>query len=163
MPSFDISVKIDMQTLDNAINVVKKEITNRYDFKGSHVVIDLDKKSMILKLEVESDMKLQQLEDVLISKAMRQGLDANSFDLSKDFSTSGKYIKKEIPIRNGIEKEDCKKIVKLIKDSKLKVQTTIMDDAIRVNAKKIDDLQSTIQVCKNADLKLPLQFDNMKS
>jgi len=163
MPSFDIASKVDVQTLDNAINVVKKEVSTRYDFKGAHVEIDLDKKAMTLKLEVESDMQLKQLEDILVSKSMRQGLDANCFDMSKEHYASGKYIRKEIAIRNGINKEDAKKIVKLIKDSGLKVQPAIMDDIIRVTAKKIDELQSVIQLCRNAGLELPLQYINMKS
>lgn len=163
MPSFDIASKVDVQTLDNAINVVKKEVSTRYDFKGSKVEIDLDKKAMTLKLEVESDMQLKQLEDILVSKSMRQGLDANCFDMSKEHYASGKYIRKEIAIRNGISKDDAKKIVKLIKDSSLKVQPAIMDDIIRVTAKKIDDLQSVIQLCRSANLELPLQYINMKS
>lgn len=163
MPSFDIASKVDAQMLDNAINVVKKEISTRYDFKGSHVEIDFDKKAMQLKIEVESDMQLRQLEDILISKSMRQGLDANCYDLSKDFYASGKYVRKEIAIRNGLSKEDAKKIVKIIKDSGLKVQPAIMDDTIRVTAKKIDDLQDVIQLCRTANLELPLQYTNMKS
>ena len=163
MPSFDIASKVDVQTLDNAINVVRKEVSTRYDFKRSHIEIDLDKKAMILKLEVESEMQLKQLEDILLSKAMRQGLDANCFDMSKEHHASGKYTRKEISIRNGISKDDAKKIVKLIKDSGLKVQPAIMDDIIRVTAKKIDDLQEVIQVCRNAGLELPLQYINMKS
>ncbi len=163
MPSFDIASKVDAQMLDNAINVVKKEISTRYDFKGSHVEIDFDKKAMQLKIEVESDMQLRQLEDILISKSMRQGLDANCYDLSKDFYASGKYVRKEIAIRNGLSKEDAKKIVKMIKDSGLKVQPAIMDDTIRVTAKKIDDLQDVIQLCRTANLELPLQYTNMKS
>jgi uncharacterized protein YajQ (UPF0234 family) len=163
MPSFDISSKVDVQTLDNAINVVKKEIGTRYDFKGSHVEIDLDKKTMLLKLEVESDMKLQQVEDVLISKSLKQGLDARCFDFSKEHYSSGKYVRKEVTIRNGLDKDNAKKIVKLIKDSGLKVQAAIMDDIIRVTGKKIDDLQDVIRLCNGANLEMPLQFINMKS
>lgn len=163
MPSFDIASKVDVQTLDNAINVAKKEISNRYDFKGSHVEIDLDKKTLQLKLEVESDMKLQQVEDVLLSKAMKHGLDAKSFDFSKQFYNSGKFVRKEVTIRNGIDKDNAKKIVKLIKDSGLKVQAAIMDDIIRVTGKKIDDLQDVIRFCNGANLDMPLQYTNMKS
>lgn len=162
MPSFDIASKVDLQTLDNAVNVVKKEISTRYDFKGAHIQIDLDKKTLTLQVEAESDMQLRQTEDILISKSMRQGLDPNCFDRSKDFYASGKYIRKEIPVRNGISREDAKKIVKLIKDSGLKVQPAVMDDIIRVNGKKIDDLQEVIALCRNAGLGLPLQFVNMK-
>ncbi|HTN46014.1 MAG TPA: YajQ family cyclic di-GMP-binding protein [Flavipsychrobacter sp.] len=163
MPSFDIVSKVDAQTLDNAVNVAKKEIDTRYDFKGSHVTLELNKKDMVINLEVESDMQLKQLEDILLTKAMRQGLESNSFDLSKEASASGKYIRKTIPVKNGIDKEYSKKIVKLIKDSGLKVQAAIMDETIRVTGKKIDDLQDVIQLCKNSALDLPLQFTNMKS
>jgi cyclic-di-GMP-binding protein len=163
MPSFDIVSKVDPQTLDNAINVVRKEITNRFDFKDSHVVIDLNKKDMKLTLEVESDMKLTQVMDVLISRSMRQGLDANIYDQSKEHYQSGKVVKKEIPVRNGIDRDNAKKIVELIKKSGIKVQPAIMDDIIRVTGKKIDDLQDVIQLCKTAGLTVPLQYINMKS
>ena len=163
MPSLDISSKVDTQLLDNALNVAKKEISNRYDFKGSHVDIDLDKKTLILKVEVDSDMKLQQVEDVLLSKAMKQGLDPKSFDFTKEYYNSGKFIRKEIPVNNGIDRDAAKKIVKLIKDSGLKVQAAIMDDIIRVTGKKIDDLQEVMQLCRTSDLDMPLQFVNMKS
>jgi uncharacterized protein YajQ (UPF0234 family) len=163
MPSMDVVSKVDLQTLDNAVNIAKKEIDNRYDFKGNHVVIDLNKKEMTIALEVESDMKLTQVEDVIRSKAMKQGLEPNSFDFSKDFSASGKYIRKTIPVKNGLDKEMAKKIVKIIKDSGLKVQPAIMDDIIRVTGKKIDDLQEVIQLLRTSNLDQPLQFTNMKS
>lgn len=163
MPSFDIVSKVEAQTLDNAINVAKKEIDNRYDFKGAHISIELNKKDNVLNLEVESDMQLKQVEDVIITKAMRQGLEANAFDMSKDFTASGKYLRKTIPIRNGLDKDMSKKIVKLIKDSGLKVQVAIMDDMVRVTGKKIDDLQDVIQLCRSSSLDVPLQYVNMKS
>lgn len=163
MPSFDIASKVDLQTLDNAVNIAKKEIDNRFDFKGTHVSFELNKKDMNILIEVESDMKLKQLEDVLLTKAMRQGLEAKSFDMSKEHTASGKYVRKTIPIKNGIDKDNAKKIVKLIKDSGLKVQAAIMDDIIRVTAKKIDDLQDVIQLCRTSDIDLPLQYINMKS
>lgn len=163
MPSFDIASKVDLQTLDNAVNVAKKEIDNRFDFKGTHVSFELNKKDMVINIEVESDMKLKQLEDVLLTKAMRQGLESNAFDLSKEPVPSGKYIRKAVPVKNGIDKDMSKKIVKLIKDSGLKVQAAIMDDIIRVTGKKIDDLQEVIQLCRSSSLDIPLQFVNMKS
>lgn len=163
MPSFDIASKVDLQTLDNVVNVVKKEISTRFDFKGNYVEIDLDKKTMIMKLEVESDMKLQQVEDVIISKSLKQGLDAKAFDFSKAHYASGKYVRKEVTIRNGLDKDSAKKIVKLIKDSGSKVQAAIMDDIIRVTGKKIDDLQDIIRLCNGANLEMPLQYTNMKS
>ena len=163
MPTFDIASKVDLQTLDNAVNIAKKEIDNRFDFKGTHVSIELNKKEMTIAIEVESDMKLKQLEDVLLTKAMRQGLEANCFDMTKEHSASGKYVRKTIAIKNGIDRDNAKKIVKLIKDSGLKVQAAIMDDVIRVTGKKIDDLQDVIQLCRTSSLDLPLQYINMKA
>ncbi len=163
MASFDIASKVDLQTLDNAINVVKKEVENRYDFKGSHVQVELNKKDMVINLEVESEMQMQQLEDILLTKSMRQGIEANAFDMSKEPSASGKYMRKAVPVKNGLDKDTAKKIVKLIKDNNLKVQPAIMDDIVRVTAKKIDDLQTVIQLCRTSNLDLPLQYINMKS
>lgn len=162
MPSFDIVSKVDLQTLDNAINVAQKEIDNRYDFKGAHIKLNLDKKGMVVNVEVENDMQLKQVEDIVITKAMRQGLEAASFDRSKESTPSGKLLKKAIPLKNGLDREVAKKIVKLIKDSKAKVTPAIQDDMIRVTGKKIDDLQSVIQLCKSSNLDIPLQFVNMK-
>ncbi|MEP6616158.1 MAG: YajQ family cyclic di-GMP-binding protein [Ginsengibacter sp.] len=163
MPSFDLVSKVDLQTLDNAVNTVEKEIKNRFDFKGSPVVVSLNKKEFTVSLEAESEMKLGQVIDVLISRSMKQGLAAEVYDLSKESFQSGKVVKKEIIVRNGIKQEDAKKIVKLIKDSGHKVQASIMDDIVRVSAKKIDDLQAVIQESKNWDLGLALQYVNMKN
>jgi uncharacterized protein YajQ (UPF0234 family) len=163
MPSFDLVSKVDLQTLDNAVNTVAKEIKNRFDFKGNHVVIDLNKKDFILNLEGESEMKISQIIDVLISKSMKQGLAAEIYDLTKEPFQSGKIVKKEIPVRNGIKQEDAKKIVKIIKDSGAKVQAAIMDDMIRISSKKIDDLQSVIQASKSWNLGLAFQYVNMKN
>lgn len=162
MPSFDLVSKVDLQTLDNAVNTVSKEIKNRFDFKGSHVVIDLNKKEFKLSLEAESEMKLQQIIDVLISRSMKQGLAAEAYDLSKEPFQSGKVVKKEVPVRNGLSQEDAKKVVKLIKDSDMKVQAAIMDDMVRVTAKKIDDLQAVIQASKSWDIGVAFQYVNMK-
>jgi uncharacterized protein YajQ (UPF0234 family) len=163
MPTFDIVSKVDIQTLDNAVNITKKELENRFDFKGSHIEIDLDKKESKIALQTDSDMQMRQLTDVLISRAMKQGIDAQAFDFSKEPYQSGKTVKKEVPVRNGLKQEDAKKVVKLIKDSGLKVQAQIMDDLVRVTAKKIDDLQSVIQLCKTSDLGVPMQYINMRS
>ena len=163
MPSFDIESSVDVQALDNAVNVVKKEITNRFDFKGIHVLIELNKKDYLVKLESDSEMKVQQIVDVLLSRSIKQGIDANAFDLSKEPQPSGKIFKKDVPVRNGLKQEDAKKIVKFIKDKGLKVQTAIMDDIIRVTGKKIDDLQEVIAACRTENFGVPLQYNNMKS
>lgn len=162
MPSFDIVSKVDAQALDNAVNVTSKEITNRFDFKGSHVLIELDKKTFQLKLETEDDMKMRQLLDVLVSRANKQGIAPEAFDMTKEGAQSGKIWRKEVKVRNGLAQEDAKKIVKLIKDSGLKVQASINDDLVRVTGKKIDDLQEVIQLCRTANLGLPLQYINMR-
>ena len=163
MPSFNMVSKVDAQLLDNAVNVTKKEITNRFDFKNAHVVIDLNKKEFKLNIETDDDMKMRQLMDVLISRAHKQGIAPEAFDLSKEGAQSGKAWKKEVMVKNGLKQEDAKKIVKLIKDSGLKVQASINDDLIRVTAKKIDDLQTVIQASKTWELGIPLQFENMRS
>ena len=110
MPSFDIVSKVDLQTLDNAVNTAKKEITNRFDFRDSHVQINLDKKNYTLTLEVESDMKMKQVIDVLISRSVKQGIDANAFDFSKDAYQSGKVLKKDVPVTNGLKQEMQRKL-----------------------------------------------------
>ena len=163
MPSFDFSSKVDLQTLDNAINTVTKEITNRFDFKGSHVVIDLNKKDFKINLEADSEMKLGQIIDVMISRSTKQGLAAEIYDLTKEPHQSGKVVKQEVPVKNGIKQEDAKKIVKMIKDGGFKVQAAIMDDIIRVTGKKIDDLQEIIQASKSWNIGIALQTVNMKS
>lgn len=163
MPSFDIVSKVDAQALDNAVNVTKKEITNRFDFKNAHVAIDLNKKDYKLNIETDDDMKMRQLMDVLINRAHKQGISPEAFDTSKEGYQSGKVWKKEVEVHNGLKQDDAKKIVKHIKDSGMKVQAAIMEDMVRVTAKKIDDLQAVIQDLRNKDLGIPLQFENMRS
>ncbi|MBS1729891.1 MAG: YajQ family cyclic di-GMP-binding protein [Bacteroidetes bacterium] len=163
MPSFDIESTVDLQTLDNAVNNVKKEILTRYDFKGSPIKVELDKKAFIINLETDSDMQMRQLVDIILSRSMKLGIDPAAFDFEKEILPSGKILKKEIPVKNGLKQEDAKKIVKLIKDGGYKVQAQIMDDKVRVTGKKIDDLQTIIAACKSAQLGIPLQFGNMKN
>ena len=163
MPSFDIVSKVDAQALDNAVNVTTKEITNRFDFKGSHVEIKLDKKEFKINIEVEDEMKMRQLIDVLINRAHKQGIAPEAFVVSKEPFQSGKLVKQEVQVRNGLKQEDAKKIVKLIKDSGMKVQASINDDIVRVTGKKIDDLQEVIQASKGWGLGIPLQYENMRS
>ncbi|MGB4776063.1 MAG: YajQ family cyclic di-GMP-binding protein [Daejeonella sp.] len=162
MPTFDIVSKIDAQTLDNAINNAKKEILNRYDFNDSKSTIELDKKTNEITIVTENDMHLKAIQDSIISRMVKQHLDPNSMDLGKQEYASGNMIRKEIKIKEGIDKEAAKKIVKKIKDSGLKVQASIMDDQIRVQAKKIDDLQAVIALCRKEDFGQPLQYINMR-
>lgn len=162
MPSFDIVSKVDAQALDNAVNVVNRELANRFDFRGAHLLIELDKKTFQLKIETDDDMKMRQLLDVLINRANKQGIAPEAFDLSKEGAQSGKIWRKEVKVKNGLAQEDAKKIVKLIKEGGLKVQAAIQDDLVRVTGKKIDDLQAVIQQCRSANLGVPLQYINMR-
>jgi hypothetical protein len=163
MPSFDIASAVDLQILDNAINTVKKEIATRYDFRDTVVKVELNKKDFTIALEVGSEMQMKQLIDVLISRSMKQGIDGSAFDFTKDAYPSGKVVKKDVSVRNGLKQEDAKKIVKMIKDNGFKVQAAIMDDIIRVTGKKLDDLQEVIAKCRTGNFGIPLQFVNMKS
>lgn len=163
MPSFDIVSKIDAQTLDNAINNAKKEILNRYDFNTSKSTIELDKKTNLITIVTEDDMRLKAIIDSIISRMMKQNLDANSLDFGKETIASGNMIRKEITIKEGIDRETAKKIVAKIKDSKLKVQPSMMDDQVRVQSKNIDDLQKVIQLCRSEDFGQPLQYINMRN
>ncbi len=162
MPTFDIVSKIDAQTLDNAINTAKKEILNRYDFNDSKSAVDLDKKTNEITIVTENDMRLRAIQDAIISRMVKHGLDAGSMDMGKEEYASSNMLRKEIKIKEGIDKETAKKIVKKIKDSGLKVQASIMDDQLRVQAKKIDDLQAVIALCRKEDFGQPLQYINMR-
>jgi uncharacterized protein YajQ (UPF0234 family) len=164
MPSFDIVSKIDGQTLDNAINTAKKEILNRYDFHDSKSSVELDKKTNIITVVTENDIRLKAIQDSIISRMVKQSLDPNALDLDgTQQAASGNMIRKEIKLKEGIDKEAAKKIVKKIKDSGLKVQASIMDDQVRVQAKKIDDLQSVISLCRAENFGQPLQYINMRN
>lgn len=162
MPSFDIASKLDSQLLDNAINVAKKDILNRWDFRDSKSTIELNKKELIVNISTENDMRLDAILDAIHSRMIKQGLDPRGLDESKEHYASGPMIKKDIKVRQGIEKEASKKILKDIKDSKIKVTAQIMDEIIRVSGKKIDDLQEVISLCRKGNYEIPLQFINMK-
>jgi uncharacterized protein YajQ (UPF0234 family) len=163
MPSFDIVSKVDLQSLDNAINTVRKEIITRWDFRDSKTEIDLDKKAMNIHVVTEDEMKINQIGDIIISRCMKQGISGESLDFGKEQYASGNMVKKDIKIKQGIDKETSKKVAKSIKETGLKVQTSIMEDQVRVTGKKLDDLQAVMAHCRAGDFGIPLQFDNMKS
>lgn len=162
MASFDIVSKVDVQTLDNAINAATKEITTRFDFRDSKTEIELDKKSLQVKIVTENEMRVTAIEDVVRSRLIKQKIDPNCMDFGKQQYASGNMIRKEIIIRQGIDKDASRKIMKEIKDSGIKVQAQIMDDQLRVTSKKIDDLQGIIAYLRGKDLGIPIQFTNMK-
>lgn len=163
MPSFDVISKVDPQAVENAINVAKKEIVTRYDFHGSKTDIDFNKKELTLLITTENEMRLETIVDIIIARGSKQGIDARSYDVSKEHYASGPMIKKDVKLKNGLDKETMKKIAKSIKESGLKVQASQMDQIIRVTGKKIDDLQEVIAFLRKGDFGFPLQFENMKS
>src|SRR6185369_8302345 len=151
MPSFDIASKLDGQLLDNAINVAKKDILNRWDFRDSKSTIELNKKDLLINISTENDMRLDAIIDAIHSRMIKQGLDPRGLDESKEHYPSGPLIKKDIKVRQGLDKEVSRKIIKDIKDSKLKVTSQVMDDIIRVSGKSINDLQSVIALCRKGN------------
>ena len=162
MPSFDIASKLDAQLLDNAINVAKKDILNRWDFRDTKSTIELNKKDLIINITTENEMRLEAILDAIHSRMIKQGLDPRGLDESKDYYPSGPMIKKDLKVRQGLDKEVSKKLIKDIKDSKIKVSSQVMDDIIRVSSKNINDLQAVIALCRKGEYEVPLQFINMK-
>lgn len=163
MPSFDIVSKVDLQKLDNAINNARKELANRYDFHGSKTSIELDKKNLSLQVVTENEMKMKAVEDIIITRMVKQSLDPASLDFGKEHYASGNMVRKDIKIKQGIDKDTARQIVKVIKDTGMKVQPSIMDEQVRVTGKKIDDLQKIITVIKASSVKLPLQYENFRN
>jgi uncharacterized protein YajQ (UPF0234 family) len=162
MPSFDIVSKVDPQTLDNAVNVAIKEIQNRYDLKDSKTEVELNKKESIIQVTTNNEMSMKSIIDILMTRMAKQGIDPKSLDQTKEAYPSGTVLKKEMKIKTGVDKDSCRKIIKDIKDAKLKVTPAQMDELIRVTAKKIDDLQEVIAMVRSKDYGIPLQFVNMK-
>lgn len=161
MPSFDIVSKVDMQEVDNAVNQTKKEIAQRYDFKGSKSEITLENDSITVL--GDDDYKLTAVIDILQSKIIKRGISLKALDYGKKAEASGQMMRQVIGIKQGISKEKGKEINKIIKDSKLKVQSQLQEDQVRVTGKKIDDLQEVITLLKGKELDVELQFVNMRS
>jgi hypothetical protein len=161
MPSFDVVSKVDMQEVDNAVNQARKEIEQRYDFKGTRNEIEQEKDA--LTILAADDYKLAAVIDVLKGKLVRRGISPKCLDFGKKESASHGAVRQRIAIIQGVDKERGKEIVKAIKESKLKVQAQLMEEQVRVSGKQIDDLQEVIQMLKGADFGIELQFVNMRS
>jgi len=160
MPSFDTVSEADMVEVKNAIDQANKEITNRFDFKGSDARIE--QKERDLTAFADADFQLEQLREIMLNKLSKRGVDVRFLDNGKIEKIGGDKIKQVIKIKNGIETEDAKKIVRVIKDSKLKVQASIQGDAVRVTGAKRDDLQSAMAMLKKEIKDLPLEFNNFR-
>ncbi len=160
--SFDIVSEIDFQEADNAVNQALKEIMQRYDLKDSHTTIELNKKEKTISINTKDDYSLKSSIDILQTKFLRRNISIKALKYNEPEIAAGGRLKQKIDLQSGVSKENSKLITKLIKDSKLKVTAQIQDEQVRVQATKIDDLQSVIQLVKDADFKFPTQFVNMK-
>jgi uncharacterized protein YajQ (UPF0234 family) len=160
--SFDVVSEIDFQEVDNAINQAEKEIQQRYDIKDSNTTLELNKKDKYIQINSKDDYSLKASVDILQSKFIKRGISLKAMKLGEVEPASGGRVKQKIDLQSGISKENAKLIVKMIKDSKVKVNAQIMDEQVRVTGPKLDDLQSVIAMVKNADLDFPTQFTNYK-
>ncbi len=163
MPSVDVVSKVDLQALDNAINNVRREISTRYDFKNIKSEITFDRKAKSIHIVTGDDWKVKAVTEMLIGQCNWLKVDPKCLDIKEIEATSHGTVKMDILIKEGIPKETGQKIVKLIKGLKVKVQTAIQDDQVRLTGKKIDDLQEIMQMLKGQDYNIPLQFTNMKN
>ena len=163
MPSFDIVSSFDMQEIDNAINMVVRDIANRYDFRGSNTSVTLDKGDKSITILADNSMQLAAVVDMIKSRAIGRGVSLKVFKFHDEETAAGSSLRQKVSMREGIDKDRAKKINKMIKDKKLKVQSQIQGEQLRVTGKKIDDLQSVISMLKTSDLDIELQFINMKS
>ncbi len=162
MPSFDVVSTLNIQEIENSINMVNRDILNRYDFRGSNSKLILNKKDNNIMIETDSEMRLEIIRDIFEKRAINRSVSLKTFIFNDAEKKSGMAVKQKIDLKKGISKENAKKINKLIKDLKLKIQSQIQDEQIRITGKKIDDLQMVISFLKEQDLDLPLQFINMK-
>ena len=159
MPSFDIVSEINMHELTNAVDQANKEVTTRYDFKGTDSRFEFA--NDIITMYSQSDFQLKQMYDVLQSKLVKRGIDLKFLEAGK-IMESGKGARQDITVKQGIESEIAKKMVKMVKDRKMKVQAAIQGEKLRISGKKRDDLQQVIAMFKQADLSIPLQYVNMR-
>ena len=162
MPTFDIVSKYEIYEIENTVNMVKRDIVNRYDFKGSNTCIVLDKKQSVIKMESDSEMHLQSLRDMLEKRAVTRKVSLKIFNFNEVEKGSGMTVRQNVELQEGISKDNAKKINKFIKGSKLKVQSQIQGEQLRVTGKKIDELQAVIKVLRDENFGVPLQFVNMK-
>lgn len=158
MPSFDVVSEVDKHELTNAVDQMNREISNRFDFKGSDAKINL--KDFDMNLEASSDFQLKQMRDIMVSKLSKRGIDNRSLDRGK-VDERGLRAYQTITVKCGLDTEEAKKITKLIKEKKFKVQASIQGEQVRVTGKKRDELQA-VMACLKEDIDLPLQFNNFR-
>ena len=163
MPSFDIVNRIDLQELDNAVNITKKAVQSRYDFRESKTEITLDKKDKKINVTTEDEMKMRAIQETLLENLVKRKVDTKCLEVKPSSMAGHGMIHKEISVKEGVDSDTARTIVKMIKDQKLKVQAAIQEKQVRVTGKKIDDLQAVMKVLRSSNLPIPLQFINMQS
>ncbi len=162
MPSFDIVSEVNHVEVRNAVDQCNKEVTNRFDFKGSDARVEINDKEKTLTAYADDEFKLGQVRDVLVGKLAKRGVDIRALESGKIEAISGNKVKEEIKVREGVEQERAKNLVKLIKDNKLKVQASIQGDVVRVSGTKKDSLQDAIALVRKSVTDYPLQFKNFR-
>ena len=160
MPSFDIVSEVNQVEVNNAVDQTNKEVSTRFDFKGSDARVEVKEK--VLTLHADDDFKLSQVTDILTGKLTKRTIDVRSLKYGDVEKVSGNKVKQTITVRTGVEQELSKKIVRILKDSKLKVQGSIQGDAVRVSSAKRDELQNAIALVKKSITDFPLQFNNFR-
>jgi uncharacterized protein YajQ (UPF0234 family) len=160
MPSFDIVSEVNQVEVRNAIDQANKEVSTRFDFKGSDARVEYDGKAMTLY--ADDDFKLKQVTDILVAKLTKRQVDIRSLDYGNAEKISGNKMKQAVKVRTGVEQDLAKKVVKLLKESKLKVQGSIQGDAVRVSGTKKDDLQAAIALIRKSIADYPLQYQNFR-
>jgi len=159
MPSYDVVSEIDMHELTNAVDQANRELATRFDFRGVEAKFEL--KDGVITTTADAEFQLNQMEDILRNKMVKRNVDTGSLEI-KDPEGAGKQVKQAIIVKQGLESEHTRKIVKLIKESKIKVQAAIQGDKVRVTGKKRDDLQQTMALLREGKVGMPLQFNNFR-
>ncbi|MDT3611503.1 YajQ family cyclic di-GMP-binding protein [Cronobacter sakazakii] len=162
MPSFDIVSEVDMREVQNAVENATRELETRFDFRNVTASFELNEKNQTIKVTSESDFQVNQLLDILRAKLLKRGIEGSSIEVPEEFDHSGKTWSVEAKLKQGVDSAMAKKIVKLIKDSKLKVQAQIQGEQVRVTGKARDDLQQTIALVRGGNLGQPFQFNNFR-
>jgi uncharacterized protein YajQ (UPF0234 family) len=159
MPSFDVVSDFDAHEAANAVDQANREVTTRFDFKGTGSKFELDQQ--VITLTSQSEFQLQQMMDILRQKLARRGVDIGCLD-EQEAELTGSTARQNVILRRGIDSELARKLVKTVKNSKIKVQAAIQGDKLRISGKKRDDLQATIRLLKESDVDLPLQYENFR-
>ena len=162
MPSFDIMCEANAVEVKNAVEQAMKEIANRFDFKGSDARLELAEKEREITAYADDEFKLGQVRDVLLGKMAKRGVDARFLEMQDAEKIGGDKMKQKMVVKNGVDSEHAKKIVKMIKDAKLKVTASIQGDVVRVSGNKKDDLQGAIQLVRGGVTDIPLKYENFR-